>query len=495
MYIYRNEFLLYFSISIILEYYQCKNAQPSIKFFKDTYDYFLFYLAGFSIENRMMHFITKFIFLCYVVFETICWITTHNGICPQVTLSILDWRYTVIMRPYFLLYAFIAFILAAFFCAIPSRKFGIKSILISSSIVFLIRFFFVIAVFDFVHELKYRIDPYDLSSFTSPDNPLIDPYFNSRNVEIKKPHKMKNLIIFHIECLEQRSLGIFNSLHPNLMPFLSSLALQGTLFNNVTMHIDQSFTLSSVFVQHSGLPMLGFSYQERGSLLLSKRVHTIPDILHQLGYNQMASCTGFCSAYQFYGVHHIRTIDAVTHGKKHDSGHANWMINKLLPELAEDQKKQPFTLIVHNEDTHPEYHVDNECFRELSDEMKKWPISLQAIQCYDKYLKRIFDKIIELDLHKTSEIYIYGDHLLWGNHDYYPEPRKLVLMFPFREKRMINKSITLYDIAPTLIHLMGIEEYWPKFPFGIDALEINNKMTTLPTINDRTYINNLAHFF
>lgn len=399
------------------------------------------------------------------------------------------------MVPNFLMYGVIAVVFAICLCKIPGTALKGKRLLWHDF--FLIRLtMFAILTYHFYLNLMFGFNPYNMDYFTMPDNPKVISYFQQTDITVQKPlnKPLKNLIMLHLECTEKRSIGLFNKHFPNLMPFLQSLAKKGTFLNNVTMMKDQSYTLSSVFAQRSGLPMLGYSYKKRGSLLMSKRVHTIMDFFNELGYDQMASCTGFCSVYKFYNLHHMRSLDYIYHGQRHDYGHFEYLVNTFLPKLLNEQKKHPFFLIIHNEDTHPDYYVDKRCLDILPDEIKnKWPLSLITLQCLDISLEKFFKKLSELGLDKTSEVFIYGDHLLWGEPYYYDKPRQMLMLFPFKEQQMINKPISLFDVAPSIMKLMGIENYSPEFPFGFDFFSQNT--TKFPTDKDRQYINNIAHFF
>ncbi|OHS99504.1 hypothetical protein TRFO_34045 [Tritrichomonas foetus] len=485
------EAFCYISFIILCELYQRKYGQSDGKMCFDIIFFILLYLT--SDINKIYNFLVKYFMIVFVVFETVSWRITKNGICSQVLLAILDYRYILIMRPMFIVYGAIAFIIVTFIVLIPNFKRDMISVPIPSALVF---FVILVLLFTFYRNLMRGLNDYDMDYFVVPDNPQVLKYFQYKDVFVKKPNnkELKNLILVHIECGEKRNVGLFNRFYPNLMPFVTSLISNGTFLNNLTMQEDQAFTLGSIFTQHSGLPILGYSYKKRGSLLVSKRVHTFTDFLHKLGYKQMATCTGFCSPYQFYHMHHMKSYDVLGHGQKHDFTHINFLIEKFLPTLNNDKKQWPFTLLIHNEDTHPEYYTEKECLDELPPEvLKKWPLPLIALQCYDRSIKRLFDKIYELGLDKNSEIMVYGDHLLWGDPSYYEKPRQMMFFFPQLEKKLINKSVSLFDIAPTIMSLLGIEDYSPQFPFGFSAF--SEETTQFPTHNDRVYINNLAHSF
>jgi arylsulfatase A-like enzyme len=52
------------------------------------------------------------------------------------------------------------------------------------------------------------------------------------------------------------------------------------------------------------------------------------------------------------------------------------------------------------------------------------------------------------------------------------EPRYITMVLPLHERRVISKIVSLYDIAPTIMDLAGIE-YSPKFVFGSSVFSSN----------------------
>lgn len=478
-------FILYFEV------FQNMHGQKMKKMIFDIFYFILFYFTAYSFENGLIIFLSKFFIVVFVIFETISWFATNNGICAQVMLAILDFTYIRHMKTLFFIRATVVLTITTIICLIPARVWPFRFYKIKKSH-FLFQFFFMIYTYHFYVILMNGIYPYRTDFYTKPDNYRVFNYFQYKDVTVQPPKsKLKNFIMIHIECTELRSLGMYNTEYPSSMPFLQSLVDKGTLFTNVNQQSDHGFTLGSVFVQQSGLPILDSTYKSIGNLFLSRKVHTITDFLHKLGYKCLASCTKLCTPYRFYNLHHVHSIDHKTHKGMSDLTHFNYVINKLLPKLSKE--KSPFSLFILNEDTHPPFDVQDECLDALPDKVKKnWPKPLISLQCLDRYLKRLFDKIHELRLDENSVIYIYGDHLLWGGPKYYHMPRKMLVLLPFRTNIKINKSITLYDVAPSVLSLLGINDYRPKFPFGFDFFSPNT--TALPTHNDRQYIYNLAHY-
>jgi hypothetical protein len=55
----------------------------------------------------------------------------------------------------------------------------------------------------------------------------------------------------------------------------------------------------------------------------------------------------------------------------------------------------------------------------------------------------------------------------------------------------IEKRTTWFDVAPTLLDIVGIKGYEPKFPYGEVMFEEKNG--TEPEDADKVYIQNVVH--
>jgi hypothetical protein len=211
-----------------------------------------------------------------------------------------------------------------------------------------------------------------------------------------------------MECIEQQSLGLFNQAHPELMPYLSRLANSTTVLNQYIMNRNDWYTMASVFIQQSGLPMLGLSTHNRGSVFFSSLAHLVSDYLSAAGYNCFASCTHYCSQGVLYRRHKMTAIDTTRHHARTDWPHWKFIQNELLPELVH---QEPFYLVMHSEDTHPMFYLDQDCLKKLPN-ITNWPTAMAAIQCSDLLIQGFMERVRELGLEKNTEVVLYGDHLM-----------------------------------------------------------------------------------
>lgn len=467
---------------ILCEYIQCRYDQAFSQSFVDSFFLIMLYVV---LKHNNFHFISHAIIIFFTAFETSCWIATRRGICSQVFWALIDFRYIWIAHRSFLYYG--AFLLAA--------GIGLSRIYFPSASVFipvhpvLAAILLIVLFAPFARNIHYSLVPYEVNYTAQASTDRLIKYLSTKRVNVTIPKTRRNLILIHLECTEQQSLGLFNPAHRDLMPFMSSLANKTTVLNEHYLDQGQGYTMASVFVQQSGIPMLGISTHNRGSVFFSSLAHLVSDYLSAAGYNCYASCTPYCSQGILYEKHHMKPIDDVIHHTRSDWPHFNYINKKLLPKLKEEQ---PFYLIIHTENTHPLFTIDPECLREKP-YVKDWPRSMAAVECSDILIEDHLKAIKDLGLDETTEVVFYGDHLLWTEPVWYENGlvRKLLMVFPNQKHGFINKRTSWYDVPPTLLEILGITEYEPKFPFGENMFGPLNG--TMPTDGDKSYIQNQVH--
>jgi arylsulfatase A-like enzyme len=65
------------------------------------------------------------------------------------------------------------------------------------------------------------------------------------------------------------------------------------------------------------------------------------------------------------------------------------------------------------------------------------------------------------------------------------------MVFPTQKRGRIEKRTTWFDVAPTLLDLVGIKGYSPQFPYGESMFSERNG--TEPNDGDRVYIQKVVH--
>lgn len=220
----------------------------------------------------------------------------------------------------------------------------------------------------------------------------------------------------------------------------------------------------------------------QGQFHLSPNHKCLGDFLSAAGYNLYSYQTNiFVGSFKNHlAMHNWNAYDAHNHTFKRDWDMLGYVGDHVLRELENETK--PWVLHLANADCHavPRYYADKRCARRGP----YAPILVRSFDCVDQILEKFMKKFENSPLFNTTEVILYGDHIIMeGNHRKVklPEPRSLVLAFPYREKKAVYKNVTLYDIAPTVMNMLGIE-YFPRFPFGTDLF--SNKTGHSPSVED-----------
>jgi phosphoglycerol transferase MdoB-like AlkP superfamily enzyme len=93
----------------------------------------------------------------------------------------------------------------------------------------------------------------------------------------------------------------------------------------------------------------------------------------------------------------------------------------------------------------------------------------------DRHIQEFMTALDKFGLSKHTDVVIYGDHLTMGNvGSFLGADRNLTVLMPLRPqdekwRQAQSKSMTYYDLAPTILEMLGIS-YSPPFPFGQDML-------------------------
>jgi hypothetical protein len=476
------DYAVYVAWILACEAIQCYYTQPYRSLALDSIFLALLYVTLVSFHCP---FLAHFCIITFTVFETICWAMTHRGICSQVIWAIADLPYVWLVRPEFFLYVLAILVADVLVSRLQLRFFQV----IFPVHRLIVALLFACVSFPFAGSIYDTLVPYRVQYGVTPSSDRIVHYLATPRISVTNVTQRKNLILWHIECAEQQSLGLFNHAHREFMPHLSRLANSTTVLERHIMNRADWFTMASVFTQQSGLPLLGLSAWDKGSVFSSKLAHLIADYLSEAGYYCVASCTRYCAQIVLYHRHKTQVIDAMKHGAERDWPHWKYIQEQLLPDLA--SQRQPFYLILHSEDTHPFFFVDPKCL-EQRPELQSWPKALAAFECTDLLIPKFMERVKELGLENNTEVVLYGDHLLWGEPQFYDhgEERRLLMVFASQNQSRIVKRTTWFDVAPTLLDLVGIKGYDPHFPYGENMF--SDRQGTEPSDNDRVYIQNMV---
>jgi phosphoglycerol transferase MdoB-like AlkP superfamily enzyme len=289
----------------------------------------------------------------------------------------------------------------------------------------------------------------------------------------------RNVILIQVESMELSYIGKYNKRYPKSMPFLSSIADSQAHFTGFASQPYTAWTAAGLLVTQCGFPqvMPNVNYHIRAGqrLTLFARLPCVPDFLKRLGYHLMTYSTGslgFMGVSSFLREHGYSIRDKWVHHANTDDALFNLLANSVLPSLR-DRAQWPFCLLIMNEDTHVPFRLGKQCRDYLAQEDYPWVY--RSFTCLDQHLERFMDAFHKLDFAKSTEVFIYADHLSMGNvAPVLGAERNLTLFVPLRPQdakwqRGFRKPIlTYYDLPPTILSLLGVE-YDPPFPFGADV--------------------------
>ena len=284
---------------------------------------------------------------------------------------------------------------------------------------------------------------------------------------------VKNVIEIVCESFDQQLMGEFNEKGlTKALPFVTSLAKQGTLCTNTIMGPYTDWSIAGLFATHCGLPMMCMpGGQNRAPILNSMgKLKCFGDILKQVGYNRWAIYTGDGAYGGFKALlmnHGFDPFKDRIYGVHIDKDLLR-QVRQDLPGLMRDYKEKgvPFALLLGLEDTHPMFRIECKPRTSVSGTER----IMESFDCMDQYMEELWSILKDNGVTRDNTvIVIHGDHnvilqfpnVLVGERMH----RRLSVMFPFSPQRRINKTTTIYDIAPTVLEELGID-YEPHFPLG-----------------------------
>jgi len=280
------------------------------------------------------------------------------------------------------------------------------------------------------------------------------------------------------------------------MPFVSKLVRQGTRLDNYYGPPYTTWSVASIYAFQCGVPLLVNQFERgiQGDQHLKLKSSCLGDFLNASGIKLYSYLTNvFISNFkQHLSSHKYQVFDRKEHGFRLDYDLVDYLTETVFPKLA--QSNERFVLHFANTDNHPPYYVDKRCIdRNVSINDKVF----KCYDCLDQNIERLFQGFEKAGLHKNTEVILYGDHILMSvpfnfmmksnNMNTNNRERAPIFILPYSNKAVIEKRTSIYDAAPTILDILGIE-YSPRFPFG-DSIFSKN-VGFVPSENDYMIILN-----
>lgn len=331
---------------------------------------------------------------------------------------------------------------------------------------------------------------------------LYDNYYvDSSKVTLTFPSKKRNLIYIFVESLENTyaSKDVGGNQTNNLMPELSSLALENTNFSNSTklggayQVGNTDWTASALVSQTSGLPvnlaLLSKKYDKNETFF--PNIATIGTVLEDNGYKNvfmLGSDANFGERKSYFvnhGNYEILDLDGMKDKGLLDKDYHTWWgyeDNKLF-EFAKDELKelsssnQPFNLTLLTADTHfIDGYLESDCEKKYDNHISN------VIACSSNKITDFVNWIKEQDFYDNTTIVISGDHLYMDSYyfdsDYYTRTVYNVFVnSAITSDTTKDRSFSTLDMFPTTLASLGVNIEGDRLGLGTNLF--SNKKTII----------------
>lgn len=283
----------------------------------------------------------------------------------------------------------------------------------------------------------------------------------------------KNLLLIYLESLE--SVYTDDGIFPGLTPNLNRLKQSGLDFKQMRQTRGTGWTIAGMVASQCGTPLL-YRYGTDGNAVLQtgflSRAICLGDILKQAGYSQVylgGASTRFAGKGDFLAAHGYDEVLGNTEladWLDDPSYQSGWGLydDSLFAIAAEKfaalaNAQQPFNLTVLTLDTHhPNGHASASCPPYVSNRNTM----LDAVHCTDYLLGQFLQSVSRHSAWDNTLVVLLSDHLAMRNvaQPFYPPDGERLLSFIVLNagaQEAITVPGTHMDVAPTLLHLMGVQ--------------------------------------
>lgn len=505
--------------------------------------FYTFFYAIFSFKNSIIseksYFYERFfkniffsILLTLNIAEAVSYSFIRSAINFQA-LHAIDFNYIIHDHSEFFLFMIFVIFLVVFLNILPIYQMKIKTINILYFMNILLFTLFYPFVITIIHDFSRNHKPLKSTDNEEYDNYLKELLFNKTNTSpqvIKYDEKnLKNLILLQLESFPYELVN--NRISPNFY----NLSQKYEFLAPIKVQPYCSWTTGAVVATQCGIPQIlpdsNWEFRRQGKFLYNKNIVCLSDILGSFGYKKIFALTGTESVMGFGEFRKSKNFEKIAQ-MKNDLKLSCFIAENFLPMMDDDirgkahvdipqkksrrrrrrrrkviknenpvtdnnnKNKTRYLVYIRPEDTHTPYLRPKWCFLNNThfDSYEK------CFNCVDYAINIIIQKYLELKMYEHTLLVVYPDHTPFGA-SFIKENNHLFILFPGMEKvsdeKKINRSITYYDFAPTILDMIGIKDYLPSYPFGSNIYNINNSETlkhTKPDENDLDVIDNFLNF-
>lgn len=287
----------------------------------------------------------------------------------------------------------------------------------------------------------------------------------------------KNVVMLYLESVEQMYTD--ESVYPGLTPFLTSLADEALVFNNIYETQGTNFTVAGILSSQCGTPLIfgGGPGGPGGNDILKngfmQEAFCFGDILDAAGYHQVfmgGASTRFAGKGVFLADHGYDEVYGLEelHPFIDDPSYTNnWgLFDDSLLEIAAqrfddvvEQARTPFNFTVLTVDTHPpagQFSRSCEPYDVIDNPM------FHSVHCADQIVERFINHLKQSPAWDDTVVMIMSDHLHMRNvgQEFYPpgyDRKLLVYLLNTGQTGVIETPGAHMDLAPTILSLMGVQ--------------------------------------
>ena len=403
--------------------------------------------------------------------------------------------------PIYFLFLFITILSIIALNFFPFIKYNVKIksvilvIYMSNTFIFL---FFLSIIHDLVNvhkvSLKKDLNEYDLYL----QNLLLKKINMHPKVVNISENNIKNLILLQLESFP------YEFINQRITPNLYNLSQKYEFIESIKSEPYTTWSTSSIVVTQCGIPQILPDIDDSNRLKVHmyymNYISCISDILNTVGYKRVYSIKGSEKVMGYNLWRKYKKYQNILQAKG-DLEIANFFAENFLPKMDKDVRENGDYAICHNKsnfknhsiDYMSEFHLESDkktstfpsryliyiLFEDTHIPYKKqsWcklnskglAKNEQCFNCDDIAVNIFVNKYLELKMYEHTVLAIYPDHIPYG-HGLEKNNDHLFVLFPgIKKNNSIFKdkdSFSYYDFAPTILDMIGINNYLPEFPFG-----------------------------
>lgn len=499
MYLDFAQFCFRLCVLIIIDILKLQNGQKNSRFILNTsfYLYFMLEISIIKYDNyiNIKHLskstlniintiVINILFNLILILDTGGLISWTFNKAPINTQSINAISPMMILRefPSIAIFVFIAFIFCIFISFFPCFHYFMLFPNIISIVHHLFNahlFLFILSIIHDFHDTnnKSLIESGHSQSYITWLKDILTLKMESKPKILSNSKHLKNLILIQLESFPYEFIE-----NDQISPNMNNYSRLFEYIAPIKTVPYSTWSIGATILLQTGIPQImpdtSWPIRGRHSLNYIMKIKGISDILHSGGYE---------IHYATNGPNHLMGFNAWIRKRKYkniltsndDKELFEYFTNHELERIDNESRssnfqKRSLNFIV-NVETHAPYLQSKWCNFTFPKILPKQ----RCFYCIDHLVGDFVRKFLELKMEEHTVLAIFPDHhpflsdFLW-----YKKPvNDLFVLFPGIKKidqKLKFDDFTYYDFAPTIFDLVGVKNYVPQFPFGVNIYSKKN---------------------